>query len=123
MKKYLNVALALMLCLSLVGMIFSPTPVGAEATGSISGHVYQSDGTTGIEGATVSIFEFEQILPVPWSLWEPREPRDGLTTGSARSAAGRTSHRSLRATVTRWGSRTITPWSPWEPRPSFPHGI
>ena len=36
------------------------------------------------------------------------------TTGSAMSAAGRTSSRSPQATVTRWGLRPTALWSPWE---------
>ena len=53
----------------------------------------------------------------PWSPW------DTTTTGSAMSAAGRTSPRSLQAGITRWGLSPTALWSPPAPRPSLPDGI
>ena len=55
---YLIVILAM-----LVGAIPAAIPAAADDGGSISGYVYEENGTTPIEGATVSAWDHEELLP------------------------------------------------------------
>lgn len=83
MKKYLNVALALMLCLSLVGMTFVlSAPASAEDTGSISGCVSATATGDPIEGATVAILNRDTIGTGTPLIYETETATDGSYTAT-----------------------------------------
>ncbi|MFC2071924.1 carboxypeptidase regulatory-like domain-containing protein, partial [Chloroflexota bacterium] len=58
-KRHLNVIIALILCLSLVGMTFATgtTASAQEGTGTISGTVYEADGVTPIYNVHIQAYD------------------------------------------------------------------
>jgi 5-hydroxyisourate hydrolase-like protein (transthyretin family) len=53
-----------------IATVFITVQPAAEATGSISGYVYESDNATPIEGATVSAYGLTKLMPL-LQLWSP----------------------------------------------------
>jgi len=93
MKKLLFPLMALVLALGLT--LPMPTPAAADDTGSISGYVYESDGTTTIPGATVSASNFTSTAPPVLQVTTDTSGHyilSGLAAGDYRLAAVAAAH-------------------------------